>query len=228
MSANPSFDEIPDEHARALFPANCFSTIYELETLGFSLICHLSSSITPQTHSMLSLLVNRASQTKAVVASVASLTPATTRPAVNYVEFNTEFEDGSEIDTSNSSTVKVFYDVPQKVTVKIPHLKDVGRLYHVHLYLVEQRASRAVLAEPGTEVEHLCASVRKSLAQQAELGYYFLDESTERYRHTWKGAIRSTWRLLWPAKPVIERRQAQAGRRIATEAALAMNREPLI
>ena len=219
-------DEIPDEHARALFPANFFSTIHELETLGFSLIGHLSSSNTERTHAVLTLLVNRASQTTALVTSVASLTPGTTRPSVNYVEFSTDFDDGSQIDTANSSSVKVFYEVPERLALKVPHLKDVGRLYRVHSYLVGQRGGRSVLAQPGSEVEHLRASSRKSLARQAELGYYVLDEATQRYRHTWRGAIRSTWRLLWPAKPIIQRRQAREGRRIAAAAALAIDRQP--
>src|SRR5207247_7841306 len=134
---------------------------------------------------------------------------------------NTEFADGHEIDTSNSSTVNVFYKLPQRTATRIPHLKDLDKLCYVHSYLVRQRDGKAILPEPGKEVEHLDESVNKSLRQQAELGLLFLDEKTQRYRHTWKGAIRSTWRLLWPAKPIIKRSQEREVRRMAAEAARA-------
>src|SRR5207253_5321367 len=108
-SANPSFDEIPDEHARALFPPNFFSTIYELEQLGFSVACHLSSATTVgRAHMVLSLLVNRDAQTMSVIGFARSLRPETFHMTVNFLEFSSHFEDGSELDTSNSSTVKVF------------------------------------------------------------------------------------------------------------------------
>jgi hypothetical protein len=213
------FEEIPDERARALFPANFFQTISELEMIGFTLIGHLSSAHTELTRATFSLLVNRTSKSSALVSNVAIVTPGTTRSPVNYLEFITEFDDGSQIDTSNSSSVKVFYEVPQRLAVKVPHLKDVNSLYRVHSYLVGQRARQAILPTPGSEKEHMCASIRKSLAQHAELGYFFLDEKTQRYRHTWRGAIRSTWRLLWPAKQIIQRRQERQGRQIATQAA---------
>ena len=215
------FDEIPDERARALFPSNFSQTISELETLGFTLIGHLSSSTGERTRATFSLLVNRASKSSALVSSVATVTPGTTRAPVNYLEFITEFDDGSQIDTSNSSSVRVFYEVPQRLAVKVPHLKDVNSLYRVHSYLVGQRDRQAILPKPGSEKQHVCASIRESLAQQAELGYYFLDEKTQRYRHTWRGAIRATWRLLWPAKQIIQRRQDRKGRNIATQAARA-------
>src|SRR3954452_4017622 len=52
-AVDPTFDEIPDDHARALFPQNFFVTINEFEQLGFSVVCHLSgSSIVKNVHSM--------------------------------------------------------------------------------------------------------------------------------------------------------------------------------
>jgi hypothetical protein len=59
---------------------------------------------------------------------------------------------------------------------------------------------------------------RRTLARQAELGYYFLDESGENYRLTWRGAFRSTWRMLWPLKQIVLRRQESNGRRLAAAA----------
>ena len=215
--ANPTFDEIPDEHARALFPQNFFALIREFEALGFSLVCHLSSTISPTTHSMISLLVNPSTKTFASVGFVRSLA-ATPAAAVSYIEFHTDFEDGSQLDTANSSTVRIFHPVPGKTQIKVPHLKDPSALYQVHLHLTRQRNVGACLPEPGTEKARFTNSVKQSLADQAELGFYALDEANQRYRLTWRGAFRSTYRLLWPMKQIHQRRQAQEGRRIAAEA----------
>ena len=217
-SAHHSFDAIPDEHARALFPASFFSTIYELEALGFSLIAHLSSASGARAHTIVSLLTNPVSKTMASVASIVPLVPGAFPVVTTFVEFTTEFEDGSEINTLNNPTVRIFYDVPKKTIIKIPHLKDMYRLYQVHLYLIGQMKSRAVLPDAGTEGAHFSASFEGSLAQQVELGFYSLDEAAERYRHTWRGAIRTAWRLLWPAKQILEYRQTRDGRSIAKAA----------
>ena len=217
-NVNPTFDEIPDEHARALFPREFFATIQNFEALGFSLVCHLSSSsISSRTHAMISLLINRSSRTFATIGFVRSLTQPSMATA-SYFEFTTEFEDGSALDTGNSPTVRVFYDSPRKTVIRIPHLKDPNALYQVHLYLRNQRAVPACLPEPGTEKAHFINSVRESLAEQAKLGFYVLDETQQRYRHTWKGAYRATYRLLWPMKQIRQRRQEKEGRRLAAEA----------
>ena len=217
-AVNPTFDEIPDEHARALFPPNFFTTIHEFEALGFSLVCHLSSSaITSRVHTMVSLLINQSTMTFAAIGFARTLN--TQAPvAVSYVEFTAEFEDGSELDTGNISTVRVFYDSPRKTIVRIPHLKDPNALYQVHLYLMKQRKVPPCLPPPGTEKEHFIKSVRESLAEQAELGFYVLDETKQRYRQTWRSAYRGTYRLLWPLKQIHQRRQEREGRRIAAEA----------
>jgi hypothetical protein len=217
-AVEPIFEEIPDEFARALFPQNFFVLMREFERIGFSLACHLSTStITKNTHSMISLLVNRAANTFAVIACIRSLNAAAPM-VINYVEFVSKFDDGTELDTGNASQVGVFYKPPRATRIRIPHLKDPSALFQVHLYLMKQRSAAARLPEPGTEKEHFSNSVKKSLAEQVELGFYFLDETKQRYRPTWKGAYRATYRLLWPMKQIHQRRQEQEGRRIAGQA----------
>jgi hypothetical protein len=216
-SVDPTFHEITDEHARALFPQNFFALIHQFEALGFSLVCHLSTSMTTNTHSMISLLVNRTTKTFATVACIRSLN-AEAPTVVNYFEFTADFEDGWQLDTTNSSTVGVFYKPPRKTQIKVPHLKDPNAQYQVHLHLMKQRNVPACLPEPGTEKARFINSVKESVAEQAELGFYFLDETKQCYRPTWRGAYRATYRLLWPFKQIHQRRQEQEGRRIAVEA----------
>lgn len=220
MSGEPEFDEIPDEHARALFPAEFFSTINDLEALGFVLVVHLSSDAgAPHLHSIISLLVNRDSKTTATIVSISSRGQEPTRILSSYLEFTAQFEDGSGLDTTNSSTVKVFKDLPDKIIVKIPHLRGASSLYRVHSFLVERQGHQnPVLPAAGHEVENFRLSFTDSMEQLAGMGYYFFEESIHRYRFTWKGAIIAAWRSLWPAKPIITYRQAREGKRIASSA----------
>lgn len=148
VAVEPTFDEIPDEHARALFPQNFFALIHEFEGLGFSLVCHLSSStISGNVHSLISLLVNRSTSTFAAVTFIRSL--AANAPAmINYLEFHADFEDGSQLDTGNPAAVGAFYEVPRKTKIRVPHLKDPNALYQVHLYLMKQRKVPAVCLSP--------------------------------------------------------------------------------
>jgi hypothetical protein len=220
VATNPSFEVLSDEQAEGSDPQTFLSMVYQLEVLGFSLVGHLSSapSNVPTTHVILTLFVNRQTQMSAVIMQAASLLPQTAHMRWICLEFLSEFKDGSEVSTINSPMVQVFYDVPHKHVYRVPHLKDVASIYPIHTHLVKQATSPAILPEPGRELDHLRESIKESLAQQVELGYYFLDKSGQHYRHTWRGAFRTTWRVLWPLKQILERRQEREGRRIATAA----------
>jgi len=212
------YEEIPDEKAKILFPPMFFEAISELNAIGFSLVCHLVSNDSGRTRSAISLFVNRDTKTMAFMGRVAVRRSVTNRRPVGLLEFNTRLQDGTEISTINTSTVHVFYDLPEKVLTRVPHLKDAASLFRVHQYIVRQRHSPAMLTEPGTEADSFRKEINHSLARQAEMGYYFLDESGQNYRLTWKGAFRSSWRLLWPTKQILQRRQEREGRRMAAAA----------
>jgi hypothetical protein len=218
MPKAPGYEEISEEKAHILFPPQFFENISELNAIGFSLVCHLISGDNRKTRMALSLLVNRDTKTIALTGRIALKNPVVNRVPVGFLEFDSQFEDGSEIDTINTPNVHIFYDVPEKIVNRIPHLKDAASLFRVHQYVVGQKTSPAVLPEPGTELDSLRAQNMHTLARQAELGYYFLDQSGEYYRLTWRAAFRSAYRLLWPLKQILQRRQERDGRRLAAEA----------
>src|SRR5262245_43678310 len=39
-------------------------------------------------------------------------------------------------------------------------------------------------------------------AHMVKTGYSYLDDAHGVYRPTWKGAVRMTWRLIWPVRPL--------------------------
>jgi hypothetical protein len=216
ISAEPCLNQIPDDHARQLFPPRFFWLISELEALGFSFVTHLASGDeVTKVNALISLLVDPKTKTTASIARV-SASNAIASVAAELVSFTTEFEDGSRIETSNSPTINVFRELPHRLRLNIPQIKDAYRLFHIHLNYVQNRTDcQRVLPEPGKELEYFIACYKKELAEQAELGFLYLDERTQRYCHSWRSAILSTWKLLWPVKPIVLLRKARRGRLIA-------------
>ena len=217
---NRNLTQLPVDYPLFHLPSTFPSKLYELEGLGFSLIGHLvSGDDKTSVRGIISLLVNRESKAMATIVSFFAKSSAAAPLSTHFVEFTTEFEDGSEINTLNSNIIRIFLPIPSKAVRRIPHLQSVSSLYRVHCHLVAQEAGHtAVLPPQGSEVAHLHASFGKDLGKQVELGYYFLDEAAQLYRPTWRAAVVSAWRLLWPAKQIIKHRQSQEGRRIAEAA----------
>jgi hypothetical protein len=218
---NRNFTELPVDYPLMHLPPTFPQKLYELEGLGFSLVGHLVlGDDQASVKGVISILVNRESKTMATIGSFFAKSRAP-HVSTHFVEFTTEFDDGSEINTLNSPNVSIFRPIPHKTIRRIPHLHSLSSLHQVHCYLVGQEAGRSALLPPqGNEVHHLHASIGKDFGQQVELGYYFLDEAAQRYRLTWCAAITSAWRLLWPAKQIIQRRQEQDGKRIAEAAGI--------
>src|SRR5256885_14303955 len=102
IKARRCFVQVTDEAARLHFPPQSFRAIAQLEEMGFSFITHLiSGDEITRVNSTLSLLVNRSSNTIALVCR-AFTSNRTVNKSIEFVAFSTEFADGSEIGTSNS------------------------------------------------------------------------------------------------------------------------------
>jgi hypothetical protein len=213
------FEEIPDDQAQILFSPMSLESAAELNAIGFALVCHLVSSRFRRTRTAVSLFVNRETNTQALVGRVATKVRLAGRAPVGFVEFFSHFDDGTQVSTINTPTVQVFYDMPERIVNRVPHLKDTFSLLAVHQYVAGQKSGSAVLPDPGMEAAFFREQIKRTHERQVELGYYVLDQSGENYRLTWKAAFRSTWRLSWPLKQILKQKHEREGRRLAAEAA---------
>jgi hypothetical protein len=50
--------------------------------------------------------------------------------------------------------------------------------------------------------EFLRQQIHNDTAKFAETGYFYFDETHERYRPTWTGACLMAWKSLWPASAI--------------------------
>ena len=61
---------------------------------------------------------------------------------------------------------------------------------------------------------HMAAEAVETHDAWVAAGYYRRDADGERLRPTWTGAVRVTWRLLWPVKPLFRARRRRATREL--------------
>ena len=220
--ANPRFEPIADDNLVRSVPSSFLQRAIELQSLGFTLVDHYTMNRQLENQTLVfSLYVNRATNDAAGVIFSVVFTDSSPTFSADFLEFSTHFTDGFELDTNNISTPRIFYDSPTTRVYKIPHIRDSESLYRVHGYLVSREKRRkAPLPPGGTEIDAVRESSKASLQHQVVAGTFYLDPVRDRYCYTWKGAILTTWRLIWPFSAIIQRTERRNGYRLARSAGL--------
>jgi len=219
QSANPEFTTFDLVDPPLLLPTSYTQSLSLLESLGFQPVAHLyGEALATNVRTVLTLYVNRMEREMATVVLMLSEVPPTTRILHTYTEFCTEFDDGHELSSSNSPHPGLFTEVPEKQIFRLPHLTNPQHLYEVHRALTGQRlGANKRVPLPGQEVNELIAGMKMDIAREAAFGRFSLDASGEWYRPTMRGAIYSTFMLIWPIGMLRRRLQRRRGVRLATE-----------
>jgi hypothetical protein len=217
QSANPQFTTFDLVNAPLRLPPSYMQSLAVLESLGFQPVAHLfAPALTTNMRIVLTLYVNRMEKEIATVVHMLCEAPA--RVLNTYAEFCTEFDDGCEVNTSNSKQPALFAVAPEKQIFRIPHLKNLLDLHEVHRALTGQRlGANKRLALPGQEVDELIDGMKRDLAREAAFGRMALDRSGNWYRPTMRGAIHATFMLIWPVGMLRRMLQRRRGVRLATE-----------
>ena len=219
QSANPQFTTFDLVNPPLRLPPSYMQSLSVLESLGFQPVAHLfSGALATNLRTVLTVYVNRMERELATVVHMLCEVPPATRVLHTYTEFSTEFDDGDEVNTSNSNQPTLFTLVPEKQIFRLPHLTNVQHLYEVHRTLTGQRlGANKWLALPGQEVDELIDGIKRDLAREAAFGRIALDGSGEWYRPTMRGAIHSTFMLIWPIGMLRRTLQRRRGVRLAAE-----------
>jgi len=219
QSANPQFMSFDLANPPLRLPPSYLQSLPLLESLGFQPVAHLfAGSLARNMRTVLTLYVNRVEREIVTVVHMLGEFPPVTRVLHTYTEFCTEFDDGHEMSTSNSSQAGLFVRVPEKQLFRIPHLTNLQQLYEVHRALTGQRLGvNKRLALPGYEVAELIEGMKLDLAREAAFGRMALDASGEWYRPTMRGAINSTLMFIWPVGTLRRKLQRSRGVRLAAE-----------
>ena len=219
QAAFPSFEAITTEQfavladaTRAFFPSSSAA----LDALGFSLAaCGRQVRQMSDVTVYLMLFRKDPEQDWAMLAYLVAETKHA-REEVSYAEFWTSFADETSIGTSNSSQLPGFDSGPRKRQFWLPHIRDIGRLYTIHLDLVRRfgsAASRRKVRDTQA-LSMLAEAVQRDFREQEARGWFFLDTAAIQYRLTVTGAYLMTWRLLWPISPIRKICRDLAARRL--------------
>ena len=218
QSANPRFTAFDLASPPLRLPPNYMQSVSLLEPLGFQPVAHLFGGVATNLRLVLTLCVNRMEKEIATVVYMLCDVPPATRVLHSYTEFCTEFDDGHEMSTSNSNHPALFVVAAEKEIFRLPHLTNPQHLYEVHRALTRRRVGpNKRLALPGQEVAELIDCMKRDLAREAAYGGLALDRSGEWYRPTMRGAIYSTFVLIWPLGMLRRMSQRRRGVRLAAE-----------
>jgi hypothetical protein len=170
--------------------------------LGFEAVaCLYKFGLATNVRTYLLLLVNRETNDAAVVYDLL-VDNGINSIHRSITEFGTDLSNGVEVCTSTTNDPNPYKEYPEKLVYKFPEVKNPWALYNLHRQMVSRHAAPGVygyLPAAGNEIPALSASFTKTLMRQVQFGYLYLDEATQFFRPTWKGAVLMTWKLAWPA-----------------------------
>lgn len=128
------------------------------------------------------------------------------RIRVIHSSFYTEFLSGKEVTTSNNSKHMTNFPKPQDIEVFVfPQIRDIRKLYSVHMTLVDRYFSQDKLSNDNCEkdfIQEFNDDTAKILEQQIVTGYLYANREQDSYRFTWKGTFLVTYRQIWAHLPI--------------------------
>lgn len=146
-----------------------------------------------------SLWINETSKDIAVIADIVG-DNGINRERLPLIEFVTDFTDGSDINTNNSSQPSIFPKLASKETFSIPNMYDPYTLYFIHNSMVYRygKGKNKILPQEQQYEFYLHKSTLHALEQREKIGYLYLDIKEDKYRPTLLGTYLMSWRIIWP------------------------------
>ena len=125
------------------------------------------------------------------------------RPGQGGLVFITELADGTELATTNVTTLSGNPPRKDRRVLWMPEIEDPRELYKLHKQLVEKygKAPKPFNLN-GDIIEYMKQHSEAQMARWDKNGHYKLDSTNNHYRLTWKGATIHAWKHTWPIKPL--------------------------
>lgn len=225
LSANPRFFLVYPYDQRLLNDVRLFfvEVREQLNPLGFEPVAYLmTNEMMSKNKLCLFVLENRQEQDLVAAISLVSVAGDKHRALAFYVEFSTEFEDGTEINTNNSTDPGSMPETSCIRLWKIHGMRDMAKLYQVHKCRLEPLADAQKLDLPQTldSVKKNQASTMRQLDALVKAGWFKAVDGGKRYGLRWPSAIRLGWKEIWPFKSLRRRQLRSAARRRLRELSL--------
>jgi hypothetical protein len=168
--------------------------ISQLAKLGFEMAGYLAHE-RETVLSVVALMIHRENLESAHVAWTGSGIRVT-----QMVAFETRFEDGSSISTSDRRRASMFRPDPSHSSFAFPQVRSIEVLNQIHhkLKVSLSAARRPVLEGKDEEIGIFVQRAQEHHHWIMNQGDHKLAPSQESYVFTWRGACRHAWLQTWP------------------------------
>jgi len=193
---HPSREVVPEEAWD-----NICEAVSTLVPVGFHLAAHLQTCRSGPTRIVYTTFMENGDHT--IVANLNTTFVAKPKAqGYTMLGFFTESADRTVIITANNAVLAHAPHPENRIVLWMPDIQFPEELLEYHLHLVAKFAiepKRDVLK--GDPSEFMKGLSKTQASHWAKMGYYKLDAAGRIYRLTWKGAMLTAWKELWPIKP---------------------------
>jgi len=178
------------------------------------------------------LFDNERERDTAMATSIYSTIGGNWQIQTQYLEFNTDYEDSTEVDTGNSGRVGAFPLPPHQTVTMAPSLDDPSELYEAHRSICKLVAGQTTKQWRlhshfhGDAAAELADGIGRELERARQVGYLrYCSEADDKppendgvkqrggeMKATLKGAYLMTWNETWPFKQIITRSHLRRSR----------------
>lgn len=174
---------------------------YEIRNLGFR---YVGSSVlgNANTDSFFSLYTKPDDALSAMLTTIESPLGDFT-----YAEFSRLYSDGSSLEVNNAPISPLFPHDPVRLQLRYPQANTLSGLYEVMQRLLQSHhnSARPMPLTAGQEFRQLEALLNSELERLVSSGYYSRKVIDGFRPITLKGAIRFSWKSLWPWQAIRQR-----------------------
>lgn len=130
------------------------------------------------------------------------------------IEFTQMYEDGWVLNVNNNSLISVFPPNKRKLSYRFPEINDIEQLLDATKRLVDKNDTRKkrVNFEPGAEISTIEAYLDEEVQTLIAMGWVSKEAQNSEHNPTIRGAALMTWKLCWPVKKILERKEESFAR----------------
>lgn len=167
-----------------------------LRHLGFKFVgCLEKTPDHPLVTTLVAIFIHPENGDSAQLAKVSNSLGST-----ELVVFNTCFDDGLVLETSNGRRRPIFRPKPKFPTFRFPQVRNLGDLYRVHRAITKGyiELRNPVAATADSALAEFIGTAEEIHSLNANQGDYKLSKSGDHYVYNWKGAFRHSFLHAWP------------------------------
>ena len=138
----------------------------------------------------------------------------------SYIEFTQMYENGSVLNVSNASIINVYPKSEMRLAFRFPEVNDFHRLLELAEKLIRtnRKNEQKITFTRGNEFAAVEAYLDRELNKLVDRGWVQSGIVAGGRRLTVKGALLMTWKMVWPARQILNKSDIAFSERAAQNA----------